>query len=144
MQLISLAAILVLAAGLQPAPADPVAEFRQIAQNLAAAYLRGDRAFVDALLTDDWTSTDYRGRVWTKANVLALFDGPRPPMARAEIDVDRVRLLGDVAIVTGRSLSAGRIDGRDISIAQRFTDIYVRRDGRWRVIASQGTQVQPD
>jgi hypothetical protein len=133
---------LLMVVGLQAPPADPAGEFRQIERNLAAAYLRGDRAFVDDLLADDWTSTDYHGQLWTKAKVLALFDGPRPPMTKVEIDVDRVRLVGDVAIVTGRSVSAGRVDGRDVSVTQRYTDIYVRRDGRWRVVASQGTQIQ--
>jgi ketosteroid isomerase-like protein len=129
--------------GTPPAPqADAVAQFTELERNLAAAYLRGDRAFVDQLLADDWTSTDYLGRIWTKANVLAMFDGARPPMTRAEIDVDRVRLFGDVAIVTGRSVSAGRVDGRDVSVTQRYTDVYVRRDGRWRVVASHGTEVK--
>lgn len=141
MRILSLAVVAAFAAALQPAPGDDVAEFRQIARNLAAAYLRGDRAFVDALLTDDWTSTDYRGRTWTKVNVLAMFDGQRPPMTKAEIDVDRVRLLGDVAVVTGRSVSTGEVDGRAVTVTQRFTDVYVRRDGRWRVVASHGTQV---
>jgi len=144
MRIFSLAVVAAFAAALQSAPGGEVAEFRQIEQNLAAAYLRGDRAFVDALLTDDWTSTDYRGRIWTKASVLAMFNGQRPPMTKAEIDVDRVRLLGDVAIVTGRSVSAGEVDGRAVSITQRYTDIYVRRDGRWRVVTSHGTQVQSE
>jgi len=74
--------------------------------------------------------------------VLAMFDGPRPPMTKAEIDVDRVRLLGDVAIVTGQSLAAGLVDGRDVTVRQRYTDIYVRRDGRWRIVASQGTEIK--
>jgi uncharacterized protein (TIGR02246 family) len=142
MRILLFAVLAAFAAALQRAPGGEVAEFRQIAQNLAAAYLRGDRAFVDALLTDDWTSTDYRGRIWTKANVLAMFDGQRPPMTKAEIDVERVRLLGDVAIVSGRSVSAGEVDGRAVDVTQRFTDIYVRRDGRWRIVASHGTQVQ--
>jgi ketosteroid isomerase-like protein len=131
-----------LAAALQAPQADPVVEFRQIQRNLAAAYMRGDRAFVDDLLADDWTSTDYQGRIWTKANVLALFGANGPTFTKAEIDVDRVRLLGDVAVVTGRSVSAGRFEGRDINVTQRYMDIYVRHDGRWRVVASQGTQVQ--
>ena len=134
---------LLLAAALQAAaPDDTVAQFEKLQQGLATAYLRGDRAYVDALLTDDWTSTDYQGRTWTKAGVMAMFDAPRPPMTRAEINVDRVRLLGDVAIVTGQSLSAGRVDGRDVTIRQRYTDVYVRRDGRWRVVASQGTEIK--
>ena len=133
---------LLLAFGLQPPQADPVVEFGQIERNLAAAYMRGDRAFVDDLLTDDWTSTDYQGHVWTKANVLALFGPNGPTFTKAEIDVDRVRLLGEVAVVTGRSVSAGRFEGREITVTQRYTDIYVRRDRRWRVVASHGTQVQ--
>lgn len=104
--------------------------------------MKGDRAFVDGLLADDWTSTDYRGRIWTKANVLALFDPGGPKFRRVEVDVDKVRLFGEVAVVTGRSLSAGLIDDRDIEVVQRYTDVFVRRDGRWRVVASQGTQVQ--
>jgi ketosteroid isomerase-like protein len=133
---------LLLAVGLQPPRADPVVELGQIERNLAAAYMRGDRAFVDDLLTDDWTSTDYLGRVWTKANVLALFGPNGPTFTKVDVDVDRVRLLGDVGVVTGRSVSAGRFDGRDVNVTQRYTDIYVRRDGRWRVVASQGTQIQ--
>lgn len=144
MWILTLALTTAVAAAVQPARADEVDQFRQIAQNLAAAYLRGDRAFVDALLTDDWTSTDYRGRIWTKASVLAMFDGGRPPMTNAQIDVDGVRLIGDVAIVTGRSVSAGVVDGRAVSITQRYTDIYVRQDGRWRIVTSHGTQVQSE
>jgi uncharacterized protein (TIGR02246 family) len=136
-----IALVLLLASGAQ-APADDTALFRDLQQRLAAAYLRGDRAFVDGLLADDWTSTDYRGRPWTKADALAMFNGARPPMTRSEIDVDRVRLLGDVAVVTGRSVAEGVVDGRTVSVTQRYTDVYVKRDGRWRVIASQGTQVQ--
>src|SRR5262245_11959191 len=142
MRTITLTLALALTSGLQPPAADVTAEFRQIQQNLANAYLRGDRAVVASLLADDWTSVDYRGRTWTKANVLALFDGPRPPMTKSEIDVDRVRVIGDVAIITGRSVAAGTVDGREVSITQRYTDIYARRDGRWRVVASQGTQIQ--
>jgi ketosteroid isomerase-like protein len=51
-------------------------------------------------------------------------------------------MLGDVAVVTGRSLSAGRLEGRDIEVVQRYTDVFVRRVGRWQVVASQGSQVQ--
>jgi uncharacterized protein DUF4440 len=140
--LLPLLAALLLAAGPQPSQADAAAQFRDIAQKLGAAYVHGDRAFVDALLADDWTSTDYLGRIWTKARVLAMFDGPRPPMSKAEIDVDGVRLLGDVAIVTGRSVSTGVAEGREITITQRYIDVYVRHDGRWRIVASQGTEVK--
>src|SRR5712691_12533674 len=111
-----LALAVLLAVGLQRSPqTDAVSPFREIEQNLSAAYMRGDRAFVDSLLTDDWTSTDYRGRLWTKANVLALFGPGGATFTKVDVDVDNVRLLGDVAVVTGGSLSAGRVGDRDLS-----------------------------
>src|SRR6266404_3420351 len=64
------------------------ATFRQMERQLAAAYMKGDRQFVDDLLADDWTSISYRGELWTKARVLAMFDGARPPMSKNEIEVD--------------------------------------------------------
>jgi ketosteroid isomerase-like protein len=131
-----------LTAVLQAPQADPVIEFGQIERNLAAAYMHSDRTSVDDLLADDWTSTDYQGHRWTKANVLAMFGPGGPTFTRVDIDVDTVRLLGDVAVVTGRSVSAGRVGDRDVNVTQRYMDIYVRRDGRWRVVASQGTQIQ--
>jgi uncharacterized protein (TIGR02246 family) len=117
-------------------------EFGQLEQRLAEAWLHGDRAFVDSLLTDDWTVIDYLGHVRTKRDVLSMLGPGGPTFTKMEIDVDNVRLLGDVAVVTGRSLSAGRVGDNDVSIVQRYTDVYVRRDGRWRVAASHGTQVQ--
>jgi ketosteroid isomerase-like protein len=137
----SIGVSLLLALGLQAPEPDQVGLFRDLERNLASAYMRGDRGFVDDLLADDWSSIDYQGRSWTKANVLALFGPGGATFKKVEIDVDTVRLLGDVAVVTGRSVSAGRVGDRDISVVQRFTDVYVRRDGRWRVVASQGTQV---
>ena len=139
-----LAVVFVLLAAVTVPQSPPsIDEFRQLERKLADSYMKGDRASVDDLLADDWTSTDYRGRIWIKANVLALFDPGGPAFTRVEIDVDKVRVLSrDVAIVTGRSVSAGRLEGRDIEVVQRYTDVFVRQGGRWQVVASQGTQVQ--
>ncbi|MBI3493546.1 MAG: nuclear transport factor 2 family protein [Acidobacteria bacterium] len=117
-------------------------DFLQFERKLAEAYLHGDRAFVDGLLADDWTSTDYRGRSWTKPDVLALFEPGGPTFSAMKIDVDHVRRLGDVVVVTGRSVSSGRVQDRDLTIIQRYTDVYVKRDGRWRIVTSHGTQIQ--
>ena len=57
------------------------------------------------------------------------------------IDDLNVRVFGNVAVVTGRSVLAGSYQGNRASVVQRFTDVFVKRDGRWQVVASQGTQV---
>jgi len=48
------------------------------------------------------------------------------------VDDLNIRTFGDVAIVTGRSVLAGSYQGERASVVQRFTDVFVRRDGRWQ------------
>ena len=132
----------VLAAPQRPPRTASTSEFEQIEHRLTEAWLHSDRAFIDGLLTDDWTVIDYQGHVRTKPDVLAMVGPGGPTFTKNVIDDVRVRLLGDVAIVTGRSEASGHIQDRDVTVIQRFTDIFVKRGGRWQVTASHGTQIQ--
>ena len=53
---------------------------------------------------------------------------------------DGVQMLSH-AIVTGRTQMAGTYLGQKMDVTLRFTDVFVRRDGEWKCIASQGTFV---
>ena len=91
MRILSLAVVAAFAAALQPTPATRSPSFSRSRRTWRPPP-SGDRAFVDALLTDDWTSTDYRGH---------LDQGERPDDVRRPaaaddeggIDVDRVPSL---------------------------------------------------
>jgi uncharacterized protein (TIGR02246 family) len=52
-----------------------------------------------------------------------------------------VRVLGDTGIVTGRVEARVRMQGKDIAENVRFTRVYRLRDGRWRMVAGQGTRL---
>jgi len=47
----------------------------------------------------------------------------------------RVEVCGDAALVTGRVQRTRSMNGQDIEDDWRFTKMYVRRAGRWRVVA---------
>jgi ketosteroid isomerase-like protein len=52
------------------------------------------------------------------------------------------RLYGDdTGVVTGRSTIAGTAMGTDISGTYRWTDVWIRDDGRWQVVSAQITRV---
>lgn len=59
------------------------------------------------------------------------------------IDEVAVQEYGDVAVVRMRYRQAGRMGGADRTGAYRMTDVFVRRDGRWQLVARHATQV-PD
>ena len=65
---------------------------------------------------------------------------PRPPIQDFTIDDVSVRAYGDAAVVTGRTRASTAANPPQ-SITLRFTDVFIRRDGRWLVVASQATQI---
>jgi ketosteroid isomerase-like protein len=53
------------------------------------------------------------------------------------------RVEGDVAVVTGINHVKGKgADGKAFDRRTRFTDTFIKRDGRWMVWATQGTLIQ--
>ena len=50
-----------------------------------------------------------------------------------------VRAFGDAAVVTGRTTAAA--GGQTVVL--RFTDVFVRRDGKWQAVASHATRIAP-
>lgn len=129
------------AARAQP-QSDPTAVLADIEQQLTKLVLSGDQAGYGAFLTDDWSVINTDGRILTKDQVLRemFVTGERRIDAIAVDDV-KVRLLGDVAIVTGRTVASGVVRGTTITATLRFTDVFVRHNGRWQIAASQGTRV---
>ena len=137
-----LAAAPVLAAAAQGP--DPDATLRDLEQRLAAAWVKGDRAFIEALLAPDWTVIDQSGRVLTKQQVLTeAFESSDRRIDAMEIDDVRVRLFGTTAVVTGRTRATGSYRGTSAFAQLRFTDVFVHDGGRWRVVASQGSLIAP-
>jgi len=111
-------------------------------RQLSQAWVRGDRAFIDNLLDPDWTVTDSTGRILTKHELLeeAFASGTRQVDSMTVDDV-KVRVLGSVAIATGRMGTTGSKRGQPVSTVLRFTDIFQLRNGRWQMIASQDTMI---
>lgn len=116
----------------------------ELEQRLAAAWVKGDRAFIESLLADDWAVTDPSGRVLTKRQVLdETFASSDRRIEAMTVDEVEVRLLGDAAVVTGRTRATGSYRGQSGTAILRFTDVFHYRDGRWQVVASQGTSITP-
>jgi ketosteroid isomerase-like protein len=120
-----------------------VTELTDIEHKLVKAWIAGDRGTVDSTLAADWSVIDLTGRVLTKPQVMQELGSGDRRIESGSVDDLNIRLFGDIAIVTGRSVLAGSYQGKRANVVQRFTDVFARRDGRWQAVASQGTQVAP-
>lgn len=117
-------------------------QLNQLEQRLVRAWIEKDRATVDEILADDWSVIDPGGRVLTKAQVMAEgFESGTRNIESGTIDEVHVRLFGNFAVVTGRTVAAGSYQGETFSVQLRFTDVCERHGERWQVVASQGTLI---
>lgn len=108
------------------------------------ARVKADVAALDRLLADGWTVTHGGGTMDTKAQYLAdLKSGDRKFSADVKEDELTVRIYGDTAVASGLSDSKVTFKGQVQGGPLRFTRVYVKRDGRWRMIVSHATSRRP-
>jgi hypothetical protein len=123
------------------APQSADADLAQIEQRLIRAWLDGDQEAIRAIVAPDWSVIDIAGRIRTREQVLQdMFAGQERPLKAGTIDDVRVRMFGDVGVVTGRTRAES---SGGVKVALRFTDVFARRDGRWWIVASQGAPIAP-
>ena len=135
-----LALVLTLAQSNAGSTAEVTRELTRLEQQLAASWQAGDCVAWSAMLAPEWSVIHITGAVVTRAEALEMCRAPAVPIVAFEIDDISVRVFGDAAVVTGRSRVAtgGASPGQ---ITLRFTDVFIRRDGRWRVVASHATRM---
>ena len=104
---------------------------------LNAGYIRAvqnsDVRWFEEQLTQDFLNTNPDCTLVDRAGFLAQIARPCTVSQLAAEDV-HVRILGDTAIIHART-TYRKPDGQ--AGAGRYTDIWMRRDGRWLCVAAQ-------
>lgn len=126
-----------------PAPGtDP--EVVKALQDATAAYENEDSEALARILTPDFTLTNSAGQVTTLPQEMRTLKEGRINYDVFENRGMKVRLHGDAAVVTGRTIVKGQLDEQPFAARFQFTDTLVRRDGRWRVAASHVSRVDDE
>ena len=141
--------ILLVAAALAASGASPGADDARTA-GLRAAEIKRFEANVNAdaktlgqLLDDGLEYVHSNGELDSKQSFIESLTSGRRDYAKAEADIETIRILGDVAIIRGKAkvtvIDAGT--SRDLHIG--YTDVWVWKDGRWQMTAWRSSRL-PD
>lgn len=108
----------------------------------AAALVKADIATLDRVMADDWVMTTWDGQTQTKAQSIEEFKSGVTKLTAADIGNLKVRVFGDTAVATLGQTEKGTSKGKDSSGHFLYTDVWVKRNGKWQAVATHGTKVE--
>jgi uncharacterized protein (TIGR02246 family) len=117
-------------------------EVLDVRERLRAAVAAKDAKALLGLFTDDFTHTHGSAKIDNRdARIVALLAG-EPTIELAPLDDLVIRVHGGAtAVVSARSPIRNTIDGKTYDF--RWLQVFVKRDGGWKLAVSQATRVPP-
>jgi len=105
------------------------------------AHLRSDAGALDLLWADDLVITVPDMPLMNKQEALTLVRSGKMKFQRYQTSDLRYKIYGDAAVVTGQLSRERETASKEFEDDWRFTKVYVRRKGRWQVVAWHGSHV---
>jgi ketosteroid isomerase-like protein len=113
----------------------------RIERELLNAVLKGDASANERYLAGTYVFTGPDGSVEHKEQAIADLKSGDLKLKSASLDEAKVQVYGNTAVVTYSSRDKGTFKGKDISGTTRWTDVFVKQNGRWQLVASHGTML---
>jgi len=138
--LITLLAIVSSASAL--AQSDAEREVLKLNREYEEAIARRDASVHERLFAADYTYTPGNGNFMDRAEHMNFTKSGTVEVKSLRSEDVRVRVFGDTAIVTGMWVSVDRRAGQEFAERRiRYILVFVRRGGRWQIVAEQRTGV---
>ena len=133
-----------LAAAMPVSEGPDASELMRIEEAWAQATIRNDAETITHLLDDEYVAVNSQGLVSGKADVLAAIANDE-----AKCDINKpfeyiVRVYNNSGLVVHNTSFRGRLNGNITSGEYRTMHMYVKRNGKWLVVANQTTFVVPE
>ena len=116
-------------------------ELAGIEEDFNRAMVSNDVLRISACIADDWVLITPEAGVMPGSRLLHVIESGELSHDTMTKDVGRVRVYGDVAVVTGRGRNTGQFRGQRISADEWVTDVYRKVDGRWLCVLTHLTPV---
>ena len=109
---------------------------RKLDNERIQAQIHADATALDRIYAPDFIGVGPSGTVRTKPQVLLDFTSGDLKFQSITTDEVQVRVYGDTAVETGVSTMIGQDKGKTVPSETRFTRVWVKQHGRWRLVAN--------
>jgi hypothetical protein len=120
-------------------------ELRRVTQELLDAQLRGDKSVLERYLAANYIETNGNGKVSTRAQELENAQ-VSPAGYHASLDFEDVQVqeYGNTAVMNYKAKYGSDRNGQRITNLYRVTNVYIKQDGKWQLIAQHQSSMPAD
>src|ERR687886_2520109 len=109
---------------------------RKLDNERIQAQVHADATALDRIYAADFIGVGPSGTVRTKPQVIADFTSGSLKFQSITTDEVQVRVYENTAVETGLSTMVGQDKGKAVPRDTRFTRVWVKQQGRWRLVAN--------
>ncbi len=112
-----------------------------LSDQFSQAFANADIGFLEKRLADDYTGIHSDAKLSTKAQEIGNVKASTLKWDSVDLHDRKIHRYGDTVVVVGLASSKGTIGGKPYSGDYRTTNVWVKRNGNWQVVAFQSTKV---
>jgi ketosteroid isomerase-like protein len=116
-------------------------EIEALEQQWQQATVTNNIGEMSRLLADDYVGITSNGTVENKPQALAQRSAGTIRITKLDLTDTRVRVYGDTAVVTSQAQLEGTNGATDISGQYRYTRVYARRLGQWKIVTFEASRM---
>jgi len=116
-----------------------VAEITKLENQWVQAIVNKDLDTLNVILADDFNGTGANGATFPKATALDEIKSGAYDVESMTLDEVSVNVYGDTAVSFTSQQEKSKYSGRDSSGHYHFTNVWVKRNGRWQAVATHGS-----
>ena len=109
---------------------------RKLDNERIQAQIHADATALDRIYADDFIGVGPSGTVRTKPQVISDFTSGNLRFQSITTDEVQVRVYENTAVETGLSTMTGQDKGKTVPRDTRFTRVWVKQQGRWRLVSN--------
>jgi len=117
-------------------PSTAASQVRKLEEKWTAAYKERQIGLLASLLAEDFVITVEDGSTYSKTGYITHSADTSVRVEVAELSDLRVRVHGNIAVVTGAYHEKGTSNHKPYEYHDRLTDVWVKVGNSWEVIAS--------
>jgi ketosteroid isomerase-like protein len=116
--------------------------FQEIEDNFNTAVISNKVEEIKKCITPDWVLVDTHGGIIPQERFFTVLEQGLLSHSTMTKEVLRVKVYGEIALVTGRGQNTGTWNGQPLEADEWVTDVYKKENEKWLCVLTHLTPVK--